>query len=71
MKTKRNDELEVTRCIISICAHCRRVRDEDGCWRFLETSVAARTDADFSHGICSTCGPQFYPGLYEEAVVDD
>lgn len=45
---------------IPICAHCKRVRDDDGYWKAVETYISSRSDASFSHAICHTCGPQLY-----------
>jgi tetratricopeptide (TPR) repeat protein len=45
---------------IPICAHCKRVRDDDGYWKAVETYISSRSDASFSHAICHTCGPVLY-----------
>lgn len=45
---------------IPICAHCKRVRDDDGYWKAVETYISSRSDAQFSHAICSNCGPELY-----------
>lgn len=46
--------------LIPICARCKKVRDEDGYWESVETYIASRSEALFTHGICSTCGPELY-----------
>lgn len=46
--------------LIPICARCKKVRDEDGYWESVESYVASRSQALFTHGICSTCGPELY-----------
>lgn len=46
--------------LIPICARCKKVRDEDGYWESVESYVASRSSALFTHGICSTCGPELY-----------
>jgi hypothetical protein len=58
---------------IPICAHCKRVRDDDGYWKGVETYISSRSDASFSHAICHTCGPVLYgedwePGNSGEAT---
>jgi len=45
---------------IPICANCKRVRDDDGYWKAVETYISSRSDASFSHAICHTCGPALY-----------
>lgn len=46
--------------LIPICARCKRVRDDRGFWEAVETYIAARSAATFSHGICASCGPELY-----------
>lgn len=49
--------------ILPICAHCKRIRDEQGQWQAVETYVRGRSNADFSHGICPICLDKYYPGV--------
>lgn len=56
-------ELRILRGTIPICSHCRKVRTEAGSWQMLESYVQARSDAEFSHGICPTCMTSHYPGF--------
>ncbi len=46
--------------ILPICASCKRIRD-GGAWQSVERYVAARSDAEFSHGICPDCAERLYP----------
>jgi K+-sensing histidine kinase KdpD len=41
--------------LISICAYCKQVRDDEGLWRRIEHYLAAHSNAEFSHGICPSC----------------
>ena len=63
----RNDELTAALSevrtlegLIPICASCKKVRDDDGFWGAVETYISSRSQARFSHGICSECGPRLY-----------
>jgi len=49
--------------LLPICASCKRIRDDKGCWHQAETFIKARSNADFSHGMCPECMEQLYPGL--------
>ena len=40
---------------LSICAHCKSVRNEAGEWERIEQYVSERSEAVFSHGICESC----------------
>jgi len=41
--------------IVSICSHCKRVRNDDDSWRQVGRHIDARTKVQFSHGICPQC----------------
>ena len=52
--------------IIPICAHCKKVRDDQGFWKRVEAYVAEHSDAAFSHGICPDCLEKLVPEEPEE-----
>jgi len=45
---------------ISICAGCKRVREQNNQWTPVEAYVANKTSAQFSHGICPECKQRLY-----------
>ncbi len=51
------DRLGATRMrgLIPICASCKKVRDDEGCWQPVEDYVHRHTEAEFTHGICPDC----------------
>lgn len=48
--------------LLPICAHCKKIKDDEGSWRRVEDYVAARTEAEFTHGICPACLERHFPG---------
>jgi tetratricopeptide (TPR) repeat protein len=72
--TKANAELEATNLqlrtaladvrtltgLIPICASCKKVRDDHGYWKSVESYISSHSDATFSHGICQTCAVTLY-----------
>jgi hypothetical protein len=48
---------------LSLCASCKRVRDEDGGWSDLDLYVRSHTHTEFSHGLCPDCAQRLYPGM--------
>jgi CheY-like chemotaxis protein len=67
---KRNQELEqalkevkTLRGLIPICASCKKIRNEQGFWQQVESYIQERSDALFSHGVCTECLNKHYPGL--------
>jgi len=41
--------------LLPICAWCKKVREDTGYWRQIETYVSERSQAEFTHGICPDC----------------
>ena len=60
---RQEEELRILEGLLPICSFCKRIRDEGGQWRQLESYIAARSPARFSHTFCSECGRRHYPGL--------
>lgn len=54
-------EIRVLRGIIPICAHCKKIRDDQGFWNQVESYVQKHSEAQFSHGICPDCRKEHYP----------
>jgi DNA-binding response OmpR family regulator len=49
------EELANLRGLLSICAYCKAIRDEDGRWLPVEQYLQKHTPTSFSHGICTHC----------------
>jgi len=60
---RQDREIRVLEGLLPICSFCKRIRDEQGEWRQLETYIAARSLARFSHTFCRDCGRREYPDL--------
>jgi DNA-binding response OmpR family regulator len=48
-------ELSQLQGLLPICSYCKRIRRDDQEWQQIERYIAARSDAEFSHGICPDC----------------
>ncbi len=59
-------EVRQLKGFIPICANCKRIRDDKGFWEAVETYIADRSDAMFSHSICTHCGPELYGDAWAE-----
>lgn len=55
-------EIKTLSGLIPICSACKKVRDDQGYWNQVETYIADRSDAVFSHGICPDCREKIYTG---------
>jgi CheY-like chemotaxis protein len=58
-------EIRTLRGILPTCAHCKRIRDQEGTWHTLESYLTEHTEARFSHGICPGCIPAYFPDFGE------
>lgn len=47
--------------LLPICAHCKRIRDDDGYWKSVERYLNEQLKTSFSHGICPKCCEEHYP----------
>lgn len=56
-------EVKQLKGLLPICASCKNVRDDQGYWNSIESYVAARSDAEFSHALCPSCVESLYPQL--------
>jgi hypothetical protein len=48
-------ELHLLRGLLPICMYCHRIRTEGNQWEKLEAYFTKRTEARFTHAICSYC----------------
>jgi phosphoserine phosphatase RsbU/P len=46
---------------LPICAYCKKIRDDKNYWQQVESYVAQRSDAQFSHSICPECYKKHLP----------
>ncbi len=53
--------IETLHGLIPICAGCKKVRDDQGFWHQVEAYIEARSQAEFSHGLCPDCVARLYP----------
>jgi len=47
--------------LLPICAWCKKIRDDKGYWKDVETFVSTHSEAQFSHGICPACETGHFP----------
>jgi len=58
-------EIRVLEGLLPICAQCKKIRDAEGTWQYLEEYISKRSNAQFSHGYCPECARQ----VLEEAGI--
>jgi len=55
--------------LVPICAYCKKIRDDHGYWKQIESYIAGHSEAKFSHGICPECVHKLYPE-HEQSVLE-
>ena len=60
---RQRREIHVLEGMLPICGFCKRIRDESGGWRQLESYITERSEAKFSHTFCPECGRAHYGDL--------
>jgi PAS domain S-box-containing protein len=59
--------LETLTGILTICASCKKVHDEDDTWQQIETYIRDRSQLEFSHGMCPECAHLWFPDISTES----
>jgi PAS domain S-box-containing protein len=49
------DQVKTLRGLLPICASCKKIRDNQGCWWQIESYIKDHSEADFTHGLCPNC----------------
>jgi membrane-associated sensor protein len=49
--------------MLPICASCKKICDDNGCWNHLESYISEHSDALFTHGYCPDCLKKAYEEL--------
>lgn len=47
--------IKILQGMLPICSYCKNVRDDENNWQPIEAFIAARSEAEFTHGICPCC----------------
>jgi PAS domain S-box-containing protein len=46
--------------LLPMCAHCKKIRDDQGAWQNIEDYLTRHSSAEFTHGICPTCATEHF-----------
>ena len=59
-------KIKTLKGLLPMCAWCKKVRDDGGYWKKVETYIQEHSDASFTHGICPECLKETDPEAYED-----
>ena len=57
---KALSEIKILSGLLPICSSCKKIRDEKGYWKQIESYIRDHSEAEFSHGICDECYEKLY-----------
>lgn len=57
---KKIDEADSEDNLVTVCAHCRKLKIKDGLWVKLDDFLGNTEKIKFSHGVCPTCMKKIY-----------
>lgn len=63
---KALDDVKTLSMLLPICAYCKKIRDDDGYWKQLESYFSEHSEIHFSHGLCPDCLKKLYPDLKKQ-----
>jgi uncharacterized paraquat-inducible protein A len=52
--------------LLPICAHCKKIRDDDGDWQTVDVYLHQQTEVKVSHSMCPHCTRELYPEVADE-----
>lgn len=54
-------KIKTLKGMLPICASCKKIRDDEGYWKQIESYIREHTDTEFTHSICPECVSKLYP----------
>ncbi len=61
-------EIRTLQSFMSMCMHCKRVKDEQSGYVDVSTYIHTHTDTDVSHCLCPDCLRELYPDIAESVL---
>ncbi|MCM3878836.1 MAG: hypothetical protein ND807_01895 [Vicinamibacterales bacterium] len=52
--------VQVLEGMLPICSFCKSIRNESGEWERLDTYISRKSEVQFTHGFCPSCGAVHY-----------
>ncbi|HOP41516.1 MAG TPA: PAS domain-containing protein [Geobacteraceae bacterium] len=58
---KALNEVKTLSGLLPICSYCKKVRDDKGYWKQIESYISEHSELFFTHGLCPECLAHHYP----------
>jgi PAS domain-containing protein len=53
-------EINALKSLIPMCMKCKKVRDDQDCWKDMDAYFQEQAGVDFSHSLCPDCKKEYY-----------
>ncbi|MBB6481599.1 hypothetical protein [Spirochaeta isovalerica] len=57
---KQNSHIDKLSGLLPICSKCKRIRDDEGYWKQIESYIEQHSETQFTHGLCEDCADELY-----------
>ncbi|MBI3882500.1 MAG: hypothetical protein HY301_20870 [Verrucomicrobia bacterium] len=58
-------EVRALEGMLTVCAHCKQIRDKSGVWHPMEVFITQHSETSFSHTFCPTCMQTNYKEFFK------
>jgi integral membrane sensor domain MASE1 len=62
-----DEHIKALRGLLPMCASCKKIRDDNGYWDYVENYIHAHSEAMITHGICPECMQKLYAQPVKQA----
>ena len=59
-------KIKTLRGLLPICSTCKKIRDDKGYWKQIESYIRDHSEAEFTHSMCPICAKKLYPELFQK-----
>ncbi|MGH7231861.1 MAG: hypothetical protein ACREJU_10960 [Nitrospiraceae bacterium] len=62
LRTRDQEDIQILRSLLPLCATCKKIRDTRGIWHQLEQYLKENSHMEFSRSLCPECRKKWVPG---------
>ncbi|MCD4674915.1 MAG: response regulator [Desulfobacula sp.] len=59
-RIKTQIEIKILRGLLPMCSKCKKIRDDKGFWKRVDSYIEENSQITFTHGICPDCLTELY-----------
>lgn len=59
-------KIQTLQGLLPICASCKKIRNDHGNWKSIESYIHEHCNAKFTHSVCPDCSKRLYPEIHNK-----